>query len=95
LVSARTCVRDGGGPSIKNKDYVWSYDFVMDRTEDARRPKILPILDEGGVWSPAREWGGSGEPTYDLPDGERGYQPCLLPDGEGSSVQQGLRSASP
>jgi hypothetical protein len=40
FVSARTCVQDGGGPSIKNKDYVWSYDFVMDRTEDARRPKM-------------------------------------------------------
>ena len=25
---------------------VWSYDFVIDRTEDARRPKMMPVVDE-------------------------------------------------
>ncbi len=29
-----------------HRDEVWSYDFVMDQTEDGRRLKILPILDE-------------------------------------------------
>ena len=28
------------------KDHVWSYDFVMDRTEDGRQLKMLPIVDE-------------------------------------------------
>ncbi len=28
------------------KDHVWSYDFVMDRTEDGRRLKMMPIVDE-------------------------------------------------
>jgi putative transposase len=28
------------------KDHVWSYDFVIDRTEDGRRLKIMPIVDE-------------------------------------------------
>lgn len=27
-------------------DHVWSYDFVIDQTEDGRRLKMLPILDE-------------------------------------------------
>jgi putative transposase len=27
-------------------DHVWSYDFVMDATEDARRLKVMPIVDE-------------------------------------------------
>ncbi len=27
-------------------DHVWSYDFVMDRTEDGRRLKMMPIVDE-------------------------------------------------
>lgn len=27
-------------------NHVWSYDFVMDETEDGRRLKVLPILDE-------------------------------------------------
>jgi hypothetical protein len=46
LVLARTGVQDGDGPSIRNKDLVWSYNFVIDRTEDTRRLKILPIVDE-------------------------------------------------
>jgi len=28
------------------KNQVWSYDFVMDQTEDGRRLKLLPVLDE-------------------------------------------------
>lgn len=28
------------------KNHVWSYDFVMDQTEDGNRLKLLPILDE-------------------------------------------------
>jgi putative transposase len=27
-------------------NHVWSYDFVMDRTEDGRRLKMMPIVDE-------------------------------------------------
>lgn len=29
-----------------HKNHVWSYDFVMDQTEDGRRLKLLPIVDE-------------------------------------------------
>lgn len=29
-----------------HKNHVWSYDFVMDQTEDGRRLKILPVVDE-------------------------------------------------
>src|SRR5829696_2163211 len=28
------------------KDHVWSYDFVMDLTEDGRRLKMMPVVDE-------------------------------------------------
>ncbi|MDQ3499203.1 MAG: IS3 family transposase [Actinomycetota bacterium] len=28
------------------RDHVWSYDFVMDRTEDGRRLKMMPVVDE-------------------------------------------------
>jgi transposase InsO family protein len=28
------------------KDHVWSYDFVMDQTEDGRTLKMMPIVDE-------------------------------------------------
>jgi putative transposase len=28
------------------KNHVWSYDFIMDQTEDGRRLKLLPVLDE-------------------------------------------------
>jgi transposase InsO family protein len=27
-------------------DHVWSYDFAMDQTEDGRRLKVMPIVDE-------------------------------------------------
>ncbi len=30
----------------EHKDHIWSYDFVMDRTEDGRRLKMMPIVDE-------------------------------------------------
>ncbi len=30
----------------EQKDHVWSYDFVMDRTEDGRRLKMMPVVDE-------------------------------------------------
>jgi hypothetical protein len=29
-----------------HRDHVWSYDFVMDETEDDRRLKMMPVLDE-------------------------------------------------
>jgi putative transposase len=28
------------------KDHVWSYDFVIDQTEDGRRLKMMPVVDE-------------------------------------------------
>jgi putative transposase len=28
------------------KNHVWSYDFVMDQTEDGRRLKMMPVVDE-------------------------------------------------
>lgn len=30
----------------EHKDHVWSYDFVMDRTENGRRLKMMPVVDE-------------------------------------------------
>jgi putative transposase len=30
----------------EHKDHLWSYDFVMDRTEDGRRLKMMPVVDE-------------------------------------------------
>jgi len=30
----------------EHKGHVWSYDFVMDRTEDGRRLKMMPVVDE-------------------------------------------------
>lgn len=29
-----------------HKNHVWSYDFVMDQTDDGRRLKMLPVVDE-------------------------------------------------
>lgn len=29
-----------------HRNHVWSYDFIMDQTEDSRRLKMLPVLDE-------------------------------------------------
>lgn len=41
----------GGGPEAArlratHKNHVWSYDFIMDQTEDGQRLKMLPVLDE-------------------------------------------------
>jgi len=30
----------------EHKDHVWSYAFVMDLTEDGRRLKRMPVVDE-------------------------------------------------
>ena len=30
----------------KRPNHVWSYDFVSDRTEDARHLKVLAVIDE-------------------------------------------------
>lgn len=30
----------------ERKNHVWSYDFVMDRTEDGRTLKMMPVVDE-------------------------------------------------
>jgi putative transposase len=30
----------------EHRDHVWSYDFVVDRTEDGRRLKMMPVVDE-------------------------------------------------
>jgi transposase InsO family protein len=30
----------------ERKNHVWSYDFLMDQTEDGRRLKLLPVVDE-------------------------------------------------
>ena len=30
----------------ERRNHVWSYDFVFDRTEDGRRLKFMPVLDE-------------------------------------------------
>ncbi len=32
--------------SARRHQEIWSYDFVMDQTEDGRRLKILPVVDE-------------------------------------------------
>lgn len=40
--SANSCVRR----RAEQPNQVWSYDFVMDQTEDGRRLKWLPIVDE-------------------------------------------------
>jgi len=36
------CTRKRAG----HKDHVWSYDFVMDQTEEGRRLKMMPVVDE-------------------------------------------------
>ena len=30
----------------EHEDHVWSYDFVMDLTEEGRRPKMMPVVEE-------------------------------------------------
>lgn len=54
-VSAKQCKRRRLPGGVENgasrrraeyKDHVWSYDFVMDQTEDGRTLKMMPIVDE-------------------------------------------------
>src|SRR5215211_4309330 len=40
--SENGCTRKRAG----HKDHAWSYDFVMDETEDGRRLKMMPVVDE-------------------------------------------------
>ena len=48
----RRRLREGGSENgctrmqAEHKDHLWSYDFVMDRTDDGRRLKMLVVLDE-------------------------------------------------
>jgi putative transposase len=46
----RTRLGHGNNSCARRKaehpDHVWSYDFVMDRTSDGRRLKLLPVVDE-------------------------------------------------
>jgi putative transposase len=49
----RRRLAEGGGSEngctrrrAEHKDHVWSYDFVMDRTEDGRTLKMMPVVDE-------------------------------------------------
>ncbi len=30
----------------EHQNHVWSYDFLMDRTEEGRQLKLLPVVDE-------------------------------------------------
>ncbi len=40
--SENSCIRH----RAERKDHVWSYDFLMDRTEDGRQLKLLAVIDE-------------------------------------------------
>lgn len=40
--SENECIRK----RAEHKDHVWSYDFMMDETEDGRRLKMMPVVDE-------------------------------------------------
>jgi putative transposase len=46
----RRLLGDGENGSKRKRaehtDHVWSYDFVIDRTEDGRRLKMMPVVDE-------------------------------------------------
>ncbi len=45
---------DENGCAMRHSEYpnhVWSYDFLMDQTEDGRRLKLMPVVDEY-----TREW---------------------------------------
>lgn len=41
-LSANSCTRR----RAESANHVWTYDFVMDRTEDCRRMKLLTVVDE-------------------------------------------------
>jgi transposase InsO family protein len=40
--SENSCIRH----RAERMDHVWSYDFLMDRTEDGRQLKLLAVIDE-------------------------------------------------
>ena len=40
--SENGCTRKRAGP----KDHLWSYDFMVDRTEDGRTLKMMPVVEE-------------------------------------------------
>lgn len=40
--SDNSCTRQ----KAERKNHIWSYDFIMDQTEDGRRLKMLPVVDE-------------------------------------------------
>ena len=40
--SANSCTRR----KATNKNHVWIYDFIFDRTEDGRQVKVLVVVDE-------------------------------------------------
>ena len=40
--SANSCVRH----RATHRNHVWSYDFLMDRTEDGKQLKLLVVIDE-------------------------------------------------
>jgi putative transposase len=42
---------DGIRRQAKHRDHLWSYDFVLDRTDGGRRLKRLVVLDEHTVGS--------------------------------------------
>ncbi len=46
----RRRVGSGGNSCVVRRseypNHVWSYDFLMDRTEDGRRLKLMPVVDE-------------------------------------------------
>lgn len=39
---------EGGSQRLRaeHRNHVWSYDFTMDRTEDGKRLKMMPVVDE-------------------------------------------------
>ncbi len=46
LLLERTSENGCARREAERKDHVWSYDFVMDRTEDGRRLKMMSVVDE-------------------------------------------------
>ncbi|MBU0769639.1 MAG: transposase [Proteobacteria bacterium] len=48
--SSRLWLNDGSCVRLRptNRNHVWSYDFVMDRTHNGRPIKILTVIDEYG-----------------------------------------------
>ncbi len=50
IQARRRRVGSGGNSCVVRRseypNHVWSYDFLMDRTEDGRRLKLMPVVDE-------------------------------------------------